>query len=562
MTSLVSSDVLTNLVAPQQFKLNKRQLCDLELLLNGGFNPLDGFMCSKDYDSVVHTSRLDNGCPWPLPIVLAVPFDQFRKNEDVVLVCNNNTDIELVYESSIIAKLHVQEIYQPNLKWECLNTLGTTDLNHPYANYILSNPNVFYVGGALEQINEIPHYDFYKHRITPTQLKQKIKVKGWNRILGFQTRNPMHNCHYSLTKYALSQINISHKQTKGLVLQPVVGVTQPGDVDYHIRVRCYKHLLRKYALEGIDVILCLLPLSMRMAGPKEALLHSLVRANYGCTDFVVGRDHAGPSTKDKHGASFYKSYEAHEFINQFKSELSINVLQSQMLVYSETLNSYTSITDVPDDNYKHLSGTELRRKLKSRENIPTWFTMPEIAKELQLAYSNTPTGLCIYLIGLSGAGKTTIANALCSRLEEKVDKTKITLLDGDVIRENLGQGLGFSQKDRSINVRRIGYVASLVVRAGGIVICANIAPYNNDRQHNRNLIQHSGGKYVEIHVSTPLHTCEQRDVKGLYKKARSGLIQQFTGISDPFEQPTNTDLTIKGVGDINQILDRIEEYCF
>lgn len=555
---------LLHLVPPKRFFVNDRQLCDLEMLLNGGFNPLTGFMCWNDYQSVLFDSRLSNGSPWPLPIVLAVSEKLFRKEEKVILHSDYNTCVELVHSSNptkVIAILEAEQIYKPDLLQECLNTLGTIDTNHPYVEYILSNPNVLYIGGKLTNVNGVEHFDFYKDRITPVLLKERIAVKGWDRTLGFQTRNPMHNCHYSLTKYALSQIN--HRHRKGLVLQPVVGVTQSGDVDYHIRVRCYKHLIEKYRLEGIDVILCLLPLSMRMAGPREALLHALVRANYGCTDFVVGRDHAGPSTKSADGSSFYKSYEAHTFINKFKNELPINIIQSQMLVYSETLDVYVPITEVPDTNYKHLSGTELRRRLQDREEIPSWFTMPEISNELQCSYTQLHAhGLCIYLIGLSGAGKTTISKALCARLQERFDKNMITLLDGDVVRENLGQGLGFSKKDRSINVRRIGYVAGLVVRAKGIVICANIAPYDDDRLYNREIIEKLGGKYIEVYVNTPLEKCEERDVKGLYKQARAGVIQQFTGISDPFEYPTNADVTVCGDGNINEILDCIERSCF
>jgi len=535
------------------------------MLLNGGFSPLKGYLCEEDYLCVVQNCRLKNGELWPLPVSLAIPKSMFVREEDVVMAKDINTYIELVSkydEANVIAIVHVKDIYQPNLEWESLCTLGTTDRNHPYADYLLSNLDVFYVGGNVEQVNGVEHYDFTEYRFTPEQLKTKIKSKGWTRALGFQTRNPMHNCHYSLSKYALSQINITNKETKGLVLQPVVGVTQSGDIDYHVRVRCYKHLLTKYRNENVDVILSLLPLSMRMAGPREAVWHALIRTNYGCTDFVIGRDHAGPSTKTSQGTSFYGSYEAHDMITKFRSDISINIIQSQLLVYSESLKSYTTIAECPDTNYNCLSGTELRRKLSTRENIPEWFTMPEIAKELQSVYSKRKNGICVYLIGLSGAGKTTISRALCERLRERVDEDDITLLDGDVIREHLGQGLGFSKQDRSINVRRIGYVASLVIRAGGIVVCANIAPYDEDRLYNRKMIEDLGGKYVEVYVDTSIDTCEKRDVKGLYKKARNGVIGQFTGISDPFEYPSRSDIIVSGEGDLNAILDRIEKHCF
>jgi sulfate adenylyltransferase len=549
-----------NLIPPKRFIINDRQLCDLEMILNGGFSPLEGFMCKKDYNNVLDKSRLSDGTVWPLPIVLAIPENLFRKDEDVVLQADYNTTIELVHESDlthIIAEIEYKDIYRPDLKNECIKSLGSCDDNHPYINYILSNPDVLYVGGKVTEVGGVNHFDFYKNRLTPKDIKQKIKENEWNQILGFQTRNPMHNCHYALTKYALSQMKGQGR--KALILQPVVGVTQPGDVDYHVRVRCYRHLLSKYKDEGIDTTLCLLPLSMRMAGPREALLHAIVRSNYGCTHFVVGRDHAGPSTKTKDGKSFYQSYDAHEYVSQFKNEVNIEIITSKMLVYSSTRDEYVPMTSLEkDEEYQHLSGTELRSRLSNRENIPKWFTMPQIAKELQSVYSSNKAGLCVYFIGLSGAGKTTISKALHQRLQEKYDKDMITILDGDVIREHLGQGLGFSKKDRSINVRRIGYVASLVVRAGGIVLCANIAPYNEDRIYNRQLIEGMGGKYIEVHVDTPIDVCEDRDVKGLYKKARAGQIKQFTGISDPFERPTNSDLRVQGVGNMNAILDDIE----
>lgn len=547
---------------PKEFILNDRQLCDLELLLNGAFAPLKGFMCQKDYISVVENSRLSDGTIWPIPIVLSVTHDEFTSLDDVVRDEQINREINLIVQKHnvkrIVAKLNVHEIYEPDLDWECFNVFGTTDINHPYVKYINNNRNVLYIGGNITKVEGIEHYDFYKYRMTPAQTREKIKALKWDTIVGFQTRNPMHNCHYTLSKYALNQSPVRGDGKKGLLLQPIVGVTQENDVAYNIRVRCYKHLLKKYALENIDVMLCLVPLSMRMAGPREALWHALIRKNYGCTDFVVGRDHAGPSTKNKFGESFYRSYEAHDYINRFRDEISINIIKSQMLVYSETLDCYVPIDECPDTKYKQLSGTELRRKLVARENIPEWFTMPEISKELENAYSKRKQGLCIYLIGLSGAGKTTIAHALHDRLSEKYHQDDITILDGDIIRENLGQGLTFSREDRSINVRRIGYVASLIVKAGGIVICANIAPYNDDRLHNRKIIESLGGKYVEVYVGTGIDVCEKRDVKGLYKQARSGVIQQFTGISDPFEYPTHCDLMVSGEGDLNRILDQIE----
>lgn len=517
-------------------KLNDRQLCDLEMILNGGFNPLQGFMNSKDYLSVLNNCKLEDGTIWPIPITLSISKkENIKINQKITLTDKNNIKI---------AFIHVEEIYTPDIDLECLKTLATNDPNHPYVNYLKNLGYVYYIGGKVEKIEGIKHYDFLDYRLTPKKLKNI--TKSYDRILGFQTRNPMHNCHYYLTLNSLDKINTDNKI---LALMPVVGITQNNDVDYSVRVRCYLHILEKYKKEGIKVQLCLLTLSMRMAGPREALWHAIIRQNYGCTDFIIGRDHAGPSSKKEDGSSFYKPTEAHDFVKNFEKDLKINIIKSDMLVYDVSIKKYVLEKDCSLENKRFLSGTQLREKIRNSEKIPEWFTQDEISKEL----TNSNKGVCIYLIGLSGSGKTTLGLALKKRLEEKHN---VTLLDGDIIRENLSQGLGFSKKDRSINVRRIGFVASLLVEQGNYVICSNIAPYDEDRLHNRSLISKKG-KYLEVFVNTPLEICENRDVKGLYKKARKGEIEKFTGISDPFEIPSKSDITIIGKGDINKLLDNI-----
>ena len=574
----MSVKVVSGKVPPFKYLLNERQVNDLEMILTQAFYPLDGFMRYDDYVHTINNDTLADGTVWPIPVVLAIPKIQFRNDEEVYLIKDYNTTIELIdpkFPESVAAKIHIESIYEPDLMYECQKVLGTTDINHPYVKYVNSNTDVYYVGGKVEKVEGVKHYDFVQYRHTPKSIKNVIDYHNYERVLGFQTRNPMHNCHYTLSKYTYDEIdcgtesgtetgsgsNISNK--KLLLLQPVVGVTQNDDVEYHTRVRCYVHLLSKYYTDKVNVKLCLLPLSMRMAGPKEALLHAIIRQNYGCTDFVIGRDHAGPSTKRQDGRTFYEPYDAHDYVSRFKDRLKINIHKSVALVYSPTLDKYTTINNVPDKQYLELSGTELRRKLKNRENIPDWFTLPAIAKELQIAYNISENrGLCIYLIGLSGAGKTTLSQALKYRLMEKFDESRITVLDGDVIRENLSQGLGFDKQSRSINVRRIGYVASLITKLDGIVLCANIAPYDEDRLYNRKLIESTNGRYVEVFVDTPISECERRDVKGLYKKARSGAIPQFTGVTDPFERPSKPDIIVNGIGDINKTLDVIMEYLF
>lgn len=532
-----------------QYTLSDRQLCDLELLMDGSFAPLTGYLTQHDYQSVLDNMTLATGELWPMPINFAVPSADVPelKNHSHILLRDKNL--------TPIAKLHISDIYQPNLNEECQKVFGTNDTNHPYVNILLSNPDVYYVGGTVEQLTPVPHYDFQDLRNTPADIKALRETNGWDKMLGFQTRNPMHNCHYELSRYALNKAQEDAKTDNvGLLLQPIVGVTQDCDINYHTRVKCYRHILTRYPDQS-KVKLSLLPLSMRMGGPREALWHALIRQNYGCDYFVVGRDHAGPSSKTKEGNSFYGPYDAHELLAKVEDQLTIRVIKSVLIVHVNETDTYLPIDEVPSDHTTSaLSGTELRRRLRANEPIPSWFTMPEIARELQL--SETRTGVCYYLVGLSGAGKSTIANALRERLLETEQASDITILDGDVIRTNLSKGLGFSKEDRSTNVRRIGYVAATIVKHGGICICSNIAPYEEDRQYNRNVIsQH--GKYVEVYVNTSLEVCEERDVKGLYKKVRAGIIPTFTGISDPFETPENPTVTVTGAGDMNANLDKI-----
>jgi sulfate adenylyltransferase len=512
--------------------LSDRLVCDLELLLNDSFNPLIGFMCQSDYNSVLNNMRLSTGELWPIPIVL--PTTDYDKIKDcVTIVLRDKYNLPL-------ARLEVQDIFKPNLEDECLKVYGTTDSNHPYVQIIDSyGSDVWYIGGPVTKINDIPHFDFNDNRMTPLDTKKYFKDNDWSTVVGFQTRNPMHKSHYELTKYALRQ---TQKDDAKLLIQPIVGVTQECDVDYHTRVKCYKLMLEHYPAN--QSILSLLPLSMRMAGPREAMWHALIRKNYGCTHFVVGRDHAGPSSKKQNGDSFYGPYDAHNLLEKYKEEIGITIIKSKLIVYVKELDDYMPINDVPVDMHTlNISGTEQRRMLRAGEEIPSWFTFPNIVNELRKSIvPMNQRGFCIYLFGLSGSGKTTIANSLKSKLSELASRP-ITILDGDIVRKQLSKGLGFSKADRSTNVQRIGYVASEIVKHNGIVICANIAPYEADRIINRKLISTHGG-YVEVYVNTSLELCEQRDVKGLYKLARQGIIKEFTGISDPFEEPKNSDITI------------------
>lgn len=509
--------------------LDNKTLCDLECIIDGYFSPLNTFMNKNDWYNVCSHMHLSNGQFFPLPITLAVEKETVNINDIVILVDNTNFPI---------AKLKITEIFIPDIDFECLNAYGTLDNNHPYVLYKNKHRNMIYISGELTKINDIRYYDFKDLRLKPSDVKNIFNFNGWNNIVGFQTRNPMHRAHFELTQYALNQINSDEPK---LFLNPVVGETQINDIEYQTRVHCYKSILKKYKKN--QVLLSLLPLAMRMAGPREACLHALIRKNYGCTHFIVGRDHASPSYKTKDGNSFYGPYDAQELLFKFSNKIGIIPITSKMIIYNETKNIYQPIDTVDNnDSILKLSGTEIRNKLKNNEDIPEWFSYPEIIKILRKSVKKR--GICYYFVGLSGSGKTTYANILKAKLLEKNPSLEITILDGDIIRHNLSKGLGFSKKDRSINVQRIGYVASEIVKHGGIVICANIAPYNNDRIINRKRIESNGGKYVEIFVDIPIEECEKRDVKGLYKLAREDIIKEFTGISDPFEIPLNPEIII------------------
>lgn len=526
--------------------LTGRDLSELELLLNGAYNPLKGYMTKAEYKSVCETMHLPLGGVWSFPITLLLTEKEIEELEK-----SKQHEIKLLDETNIpLARLDVNDTWKFDWKYEARHICQTLDTNHPYVKYLKSKDGSYCVGGNITKINNVIHYDFREHRKSPEEVKKYFKNNGWKTIVGFQTRNPMHRSHYELTKYALRQTFDSEAK---LFLNPVVGITQTVDVDYHIRVKCYKEMLKHY--NNDEVLLNLLPLSMRMSGPREAVHHALIRKNYGCTHFVVGRDHAGPSFKKENGDSFYGPYDAQDLLMSVSDEIGIKVITSKFIVYNKTVEKYMAIDKVPKgEEVAHLSGTQLREYLNDGTPIPEWFSFPNIIKILQKNYKKD--GMCFYFVGLSGSGKSTLANCFKTKLMELLNK-KITLLDGDVVRQNLSKGLGFSKEDRSTNVKRIGYVASEIVKHGGIVLCANIAPYEEDRKVNRELISQYG-KYIEIFVDTKLSICEERDVKGLYKLAREGIIKNFTGISDPFEIPKEAEIVIKNKNikdSIKQIMD-------
>lgn len=509
--------------------LTARQLCDLELLGCGAFSPLTGFMGEADYESVRDSMRLADGTLWPIPVTLDLPTpvtESLRPGAMLVL-----RDAEGV----MLAALHVKEIWTPDRQAEAQAVYGTTNLEHPGVAAIVERSYPCLVGGRVEVVQLPVHYDFRALRRTPAELRAEFAPLGWDRVVAFQTRNPMHRAHQELT------LRAAHEAKARLLIHPVVGMTKPGDVDHYTRVRCYQSVLATYPRDTAK--LALLPLAMRMGGPREAVWHAMIRKNYGCTHLIVGRDHAGPGS-DASGTPFYGPYDAQEMLRRHEGELGVTMVPFRNMVYVKNLDRYFPEDEVPPGSEVwNLSGTELRRRLAEGREIPAWFTFPDVAAELQRTHPpRARQGFTVFFTGLSGSGKSTIANVLLVRFLEMGGRP-VTLLDGDIVRKHLSSELGFSKQHRDINIRRIGFVAAEITKNGGIALCAPIAPYDAVRKQVRAMIEPVGG-FVLVHTATPLDVCEQRDRKGLYAKARAGLVQQFTGVSDPYEVPTDADIVI------------------
>ncbi|MGC9452344.1 MAG: bifunctional sulfate adenylyltransferase/adenylylsulfate kinase [Oceanipulchritudo sp.] len=513
----------------KSWDLTDRQLCDIELVLNGAFSPLEGFLCEEEYKRVLQEMRLGSGLLWPIPVTLDVTeafADSLSKGEHLAL---------RDHEGVIIATMEISDIWKPD-KLEEANLVYGTDLDaHPGVDYLLHHANEVYVGGKLRGIEPPVHYDFKLLRDSPSELRGRFRKMGWRKVVAFQTRNPMHRAHQELTFRA------AHEHEANLLIHPVVGMTRKGDVDHFTRVRCYEKILEKYPEQ--TTTLSLLNLAMRMAGPREALWHGLIRKNFGCTHFIVGRDHAGPG-KRPDGQPYYGPYEAQELYQKHEEEMDISLVPFQQMVYVEDLAQYVPVDKTtPDMRIKTITGSEFRRRLSEGLEIPDWFSYPEIIEELRKMYPpRHKQGLTIFFTGLSGSGKSTIANALLVKLLE-IGGRRVTLLDGDIVRKNLSSELGFSREHRNLNIERIGFVASEITKNGGIAVCAPIAPYRATRRKVRQMVEAVGG-FVLIYVSTPLEVCEKRDRKGLYAKARAGLIKEFTGIDDPYEEPEHADMVI------------------
>jgi sulfate adenylyltransferase len=510
--------------------LTARQVCDLELLMNGGFNPLKGFLGEADYNGVVENMRLADGTLWPIPITLDVS-DNFAEGVEP------GQDIALRdAEGVILAILSVSDKWVPNKAREAEMVFGADDSAHPAVNYLHNTAGNTYLGGAITGLQQPIHYDFRARRDTPNELRAYFRKLGWRKVVAFQTRNPLHRAHQELTFRAAREAQAN------LLIHPVVGLTKPGDIDHFTRVRCYEAVLDQYPAS--TTTMSLLNLAMRMAGPREAVWHGLIRKNHGCTHFIVGRDHAGPG-KNSAGKDFYGPYDAQTLFAEHQDEMGIEMVDFKQMVYVQERAQYEPRDEVEDGvTILDISGTELRRRLAEGLEIPDWFSFPTVVQELRRTRPpRAKQGFTVFFTGFSGSGKSTIANALMVKLMEMGGRP-VTLLDGDLVRKNLSSELGFSKVHRDLNIRRIGYVASEITKNGGIAICAPIAPYATTRRAVREDVE-AFGAFVEVHIATSIEECERRDRKGLYKLAREGKIKEFTGISDPYDVPENPELSIE-----------------
>ncbi|MCB9124586.1 MAG: bifunctional sulfate adenylyltransferase/adenylylsulfate kinase [Caldilineaceae bacterium] len=510
-------------------QLSDRALCDLELLATGAFSPLDRFMGRADYERVVAEMRLADGTLFPIPVTLPVErIDDLHYDREIALRDSKN---------NLLAVMTVEEIYTWERAAAAQQVFGTQDPAHPLVAE-MTRWGSLNLSGPLRVLALPRHYDFTDLRLTPAQTRARLAAAGQTNVVAFQTRNPLHRAHEELTKRAAESVDGT------LLLHPVVGLTKPGDVDHFTRVRSYKALLSNY-YDGDRAVLALLPLAMRLAGPREALWHAIIRRNFGANYLIVGRDHAGPGN-DSTGRPFYGPYDAQELAQQHSAEIGVGVLTFSEMVYLPEEGRYEEASRIPDGaQVASISGTQVRSDYLNRgRQLPDWFTRPEVADILSESYPpRHRQGVCLWFTGLSGAGKSTTAEVLTILLLEH--GRQVTVLDGDVVRTHLSKGLGFSKEDRDVNIRRIGFVAAELVRHGGIAVCAAVSPYRATREDVRAMV--GKDRFVEIFVDTPIEVCEDRDVKGMYAKARRGEITGFTGIDDPYEAPVNPEITLDTV---------------
>jgi sulfate adenylyltransferase len=515
--------------------LNLRQICDLELLMNGGFSPLRGFMGQASYDSVVSDMRLPDGRLWSIPITLDIPGD---------MAAGLGAGDRLALRDSegfMLAALTIEDVWQPDKLREAQEVYGTTSTDHPGVRYLLEQTQDTYVGGSIEGIQLPIQLDFETLRDTPEDLRHMFAKMGWQNVVAFHTCKPMHRLHRAITLQAAKEVQAN------ILLHPSVGMTKPGDLHYYARVHCYQAIRRHYPHNM--AMLSLLPSAVRMAGPREVLLNAIMRQNYGCSHMIVGPGHASPPRTNGDGERFYPRYAAQEMMAQYQDELDIRMVPIRRVKYSPEDERYLPEEKLEAAGKEGLLFTDrdLVHHMEHGLEVPRWHSYPEVIEQLRRVYPpRDKQGVTLFFTGLSGSGKSTLAKILYAKFIEEGGRP-VTLLDGDVVRLNLSSELGFSKAHRNINVRRIGFVASEITKNGGIAICAPIAPYTAMRREVRDMIEQHGA-FIEIHVATSLEECEKRDRKGLYEKARKGIIPEFTGISDPYDIPEHPEIRVDTTG--------------
>jgi sulfate adenylyltransferase len=509
--------------------LNERQICDFELLVTGVFSPLTGFMTRVDYESVLDRMRLSSGDLWSVPICLDIHdtlAGTLEAGQSVVLRDP---------EGFLLGVMTLEDIWPVDKENEAMAVYGTRDPAHPGVDYLRSKCGSHYIGGPIQALNLPIHPDFPQIRLTPAEVRERFRKLGWHRIVGFQTRQPIHRPQFEMTIQAMQ------KARANLLLLPAAGIPGPDDFDHYTRMRCYQKVGTHYPPNSH--LLNLLPLAMRMAGPRDAVLHMIIGRNFGCTHFVIGHNHASPGN-DSSGNPFYPADRAEALASEAARELGIDPVFFEEMVYLPFDDEFCLASEVNGSRETiSFTGKDIRDRIRKGKKIPDWATFPEVIEELDRSYpSPARQGFTIFFTGLSGAGKSTIAKVLYARFLE-MGTRPVSLLDGDIVRRHLSSELNFSREHRDINVRRIGFVASEITKNRGIAICAPIAPYQRTRDEIRKAIEHYGG-FFEIHVSTPITECEKRDRKGMYAKARAGLLKGFTGVDDPYETPKTPELRI------------------
>ena len=510
-------------------QLSARSLCDLELLATGAFSPLERFMGEMDYQNVIHDMRLSSQVLFPIPITLTADKSWLGREGDLLALRDSR--------NNLLAVMTIEETFKWNRKEEARLVLGTEDPRHPLVAEMGMWDEVC-ISGPITVISLPKYFDFVALRLTPAQVRERLQGLGNLNVVAFQTRNPFHRSHEELTKRAAERVGGS------LLIHPAVGMTKPGDIDLYTRVRIYITVVEKY-FDPNRTLLSLTPLAMRLAGPREALWHAIIRRNYGASHFIVGRDHAGPG-EDSAGNPFYGPYDAQTMFERHADEIGVKPIAYEELVYLPDEGSYKERSELtPKQSFRRISGTQLREEYQLKGlPLPTWFTREETAQIITEHYPpRHKQGFCVWFTGLSASGKSTTAQLLTTLLLEH--GRQITLLDGDVVRTHLSKGLGFSRDDRDANVLRIGFVASEIVRHHGATICAAVSPYRRTRNQVRELV--GADRFIEVFVDTPIDVCEQRDEKGMYVRARQGKITGFTGVDDPYEVPTNPEIILNTV---------------